>query len=66
MDWGTGAPKTYRGTHRRMRRIRMRKSELLLLWLFLAWLAVLVGIMLPYLARRMPDHEWRTHTAVAR
>jgi hypothetical protein len=64
MDFGTRAPKTFRSTHRRMRRIRMSRRETLLLWLFLAWLALLVGIMLPYLAHYMPHTEWHSHSAV--
>ena len=66
MDWGTGAPKTFRGRHRHMRRIRMSRRESLLLWLVLVWLAVLIGIMLPYLAHYMPYNEWHAHTAISR
>jgi hypothetical protein len=50
-----------------MRRIRMSQTESSRLWLLVAWLAVLVGIMLlPYLAHDALDDEWRAHTAVTR
>ena len=47
MDWGTRAPKTFRGTYKRIRRIRMRPLEWVLLWLFVVWLVVLVFVLAP-------------------
>jgi len=66
MDWGTRAPKIFRGSRRRMRHIRMRGKESILFWLFVAWLAVLIFIMLPYMVQNMSEPGWYGHTAVSR
>ena len=51
MDWGTRAPRTFRGTYKRIRRIRMSRHEQVLMWLFVAWLVVLLFVVVPYMAR---------------
>ena len=53
MDWGTGAPKTFRSTYKRIRRVRLDRRERMLIWLFVVWLVVLLFVV-PYVARHQP------------
>ena len=47
------------GSRRRVRRIRMRGNWFLLMWLFLAWLAVFLFVVVPYMAKHPPaEHSW--------
>jgi len=44
-------PKTYRGSHKRVRRIKMRDSASWELWVLIGWLAFLVLVVLPWMIR---------------
>ena len=50
-----------------MRRIRLSRSELILIWLFLSWLAVVVCVVLPYVVRHQElGSEWHNRTTMSR
>jgi amino acid permease len=67
MDWGTRAPRSFRGTYKRIRRVRMVRRERVLVWLFVAWLVVLLFMLLPYVARHSTtEHEWHSNGVVGR
>jgi hypothetical protein len=48
---GSRPPKTYRGSHKRVRRIKMRDSGSWELWVLIGWLAFLVLVVLPWMIR---------------
>jgi hypothetical protein len=48
---GSRAPKTYRGSRKRIRQIKMRHNGSWELWLLVAWLAFLVLVVLPWMIR---------------
>jgi hypothetical protein len=51
---GARAAKRYRGSARRLKRIRMRGNFSSEIWLLAGWVAFLLFVLLPWMARRMP------------
>ena len=51
---GSRAPKTYRGSRRRLKRIRLRDHGSWELWALLAWLAFLLFVVVPWMIRHPP------------
>jgi len=48
---GTRPPKTYRGSRRRIRQLKMRDHWSLGLWLLVAWVVFLILVVLPWMIR---------------
>jgi len=44
----------FRGSHRRLKQIRMRGNSSWELWVLLAWIVFLLAIVLPWMVRQMP------------
>ena len=51
---GARAAKRYRGSSRRLKQIRLRGNFSWEIWLIAAWVAFLLFVLLPWMARRMP------------
>jgi hypothetical protein len=48
---GPRPPKTYRGSRKRVRRIKMRDNGSWEFWVLVGWLAFLVLVVLPWMIR---------------
>jgi hypothetical protein len=48
---GRRQPKVFRGSARRIRRIRMRGNNSLQFWLLVAWFAFLILVVIPWMIR---------------
>lgn len=51
---GPRPPKTYRGSLRRLRRIKVRGHGSWELWILAAWVAFLLIVVIPWLIRHTP------------
>ena len=65
MDIGTRPGLHYRGSRRRVRRIHFRGNWSKGMWLFVAWLTILLFVVVPYLLRHPPESEaWTPHASM--
>ena len=67
MDIRTRPALHYRGSRRRVRRIHFRGNWSKTMWLFAAWLAILLFVIVPYMLRHPPaDEAWTPNASLRR